>query len=170
MTDWVKSLAPMLGTALAGPLGGAAAAFLADKLGVESKTVEAVTKVLNDGKLSPEQLVGIKAAEIEFKKFLESNKIKLEEIEAADRSNARDLLKNTRAKTPAILTFIITIGFFGVLGAMFYWPEVKESAPLMIMLGSLGTAWTSACAFWFGTTHGSATKTELLASSPAVKP
>ena len=29
--DWFKTLAPMLGTALAGPLGGAAAAFIADK-------------------------------------------------------------------------------------------------------------------------------------------
>ena len=28
-TDWIKTLAPMIGTALAGPLGGAAAGFLA---------------------------------------------------------------------------------------------------------------------------------------------
>ena len=35
--DWLKQLAPLLGTALAGPLGGAAAAFIADKLGVEQR-------------------------------------------------------------------------------------------------------------------------------------
>ena len=168
MTDWIKTIAPLVGTALGGPLGGAAAAFLADKLGVSDKTVEAVSKVLNDGKLTPEQIVSVKQAELEFQKFLESNKIKLEEIAAADRGSARDMLTATKAKTPAVLTYIITLGFFGVLGAMFYWPEVKESAPLMIMLGSLGTAWTGACAFWFGTTHGSQSKNDLLANSKPV--
>lgn len=167
-TSWIKTIAPLVGTALGGPLGGAAAAFIADKLGIQEKTVEAVSKVLTDGKLTPEQIVSVKQAEIEFQKFLESNKIKMEEISAADRSSARDMLKTTNAKTPAILTYIITLGFFGVLGAMFYWPEVKESAPLMIMLGSLGTAWTAACAFWFGTTHGSQAKNDLLANSKPV--
>ena len=168
MNDWIKTIAPLVGTALGGPLGGAAAAFIADKLGVQEKTVEAVSKVLSDGKLSPEQIVSVKEAEIEFKKFLESNKIKLEEIAASDRKSARDMLIATKAKTPAVLTYIITVGFFGVLGAMFYWPEVKESAPLMIMLGSLGTAWTGACAYWFGTTNGSQAKNDLLANSKPV--
>ena len=165
MNDFLRTMVPLLGTALGGPLGGAAAAFIADKLGIESKTVEAVSEVLNSGKMTPDQISAIKLAEMDFKKFLESNKIKLEEIAAADRGSAREMLKVTRAHTPAVLTYIITLGFFGVLGAMFYWPEVKESAPLMIMLGSLGTAWTGACAFWFGTTHGSQTKNEMLANS-----
>ncbi len=71
--DWknlFKSVAPAIGNALGGPLGGAAAAFLADKLGVESKTVEAVTEVLNSGKLTPEQIENVKLAEIDFQKFL----------------------------------------------------------------------------------------------------
>ena len=169
MNDWIKTIAPLVGTALGGPLGGAAAAFIADKLGIESKTVEAVSEVLNSGKMTPDQISSIKLAELEFKKFLESNKIKLEEIAAADRGSAREMLKVTRAHTPAVLTYIITLGFFGVLGAMFYWPEVKESAPLMIMLGSLGTAWTGACAFWFGTTQGSQNKDRLLAASSPTK-
>lgn len=165
MNDWVKTIVPMLGTALGGPLGGAAAAFIADKLGIESKTVEAVSEVLNSGKMTPDQISAIKLAEMDFKKFLESNKIKMEEIAAADRNSAREAFKVTRSTVPAVLTFLITLGFFGVLIAMFKWPEVKESAPLMIMLGSLGTAWTGACAFWFGTTSSSQTKNEMLANS-----
>ncbi len=102
---------------------------------------------------------------MDFKKFLDSNKIKMEEIAAADRNSAREAFKVTRSTVPAVLTFLITLGFFGVLIAMFKWPEVKESAPLMIMLGSLGTAWTGACAFWFGTTSSSQTKNEMLANS-----
>lgn len=167
--DWFKTLAPMLGTALGGPIGGAAAAFIADKLGLESKTIEAVSEVLNSGKLSPDQISALKLAEIDFQKFLKNHDIKLEEIAAGDRSSAREMVKTTRAKTPAVLTYLLTVGFFGVLAAMFKYPELKESAPLMIMLGSLGTSWTGACAFWFGTTNGSQNKNELLANSTPSK-
>ncbi len=169
MNDWLKTLVPMIGTALGGPLGGAAASFIADKLGLDSKEVKAVSEVLNSGKLTPEQISALKLAEIEFQKFLEANKIKLEEIAANDRNSAREMVKTTRAKTPAVLTYLLTIGFFGVLAAMFSYPELKESAPLMIMLGSLGTAWTSACAFWFGTTNGSQIKSDMLANSQPAK-
>ncbi|MCE2983410.1 MAG: hypothetical protein LW832_07575 [Parachlamydia sp.] len=167
--EWLKTLAPILGTALGGPLGGAAASFIADKLGIESKTIEAVTDVLNSGKMSPDQVAAIKLAEIDFQKFLKANDIKLEEIAAADRESARVMQTNNKSHVPATLTYMLTMGFFGVLGAMFKYPELKESAPLMIMLGSLGTAWTGACAFWFGTTHGSQSKNQLLANSTPPK-
>lgn len=163
--EWLKKLAPLLGAALGGPLGGAAAAFLADRLGVDSKTVSAVTDVLNSGKMTPEQISAIRLAEIEFQKFLESNKIKLEEIEAADRGSARTMQAATKSAMPAVLTLLITFGFFGVLGWMLYDTTVVDNPPLLIMLGSLGTAWTGACAFWFGTTSGSKAKTDLLANS-----
>jgi len=163
--EWLKKLAPLLGAALGGPLGGAAAAFLADRLGVDSKTVSAVTDVLNSGKMTPEQISAIRLAEIEFQKFLESNKIKLEEIEAADRGSARTMQAATKSAMPAVLTLLITFGFFGVLGWMLYDTTVVDNPPLLIMLGSLGTAWTGACAFWFGTTSSSKVKTDLLANS-----
>ncbi len=165
MNDWLKTLAPLLRTALGGPLGGAAAAFLADKLGIETKTVEAVSEVLNSGKMTPDQISAIKLAELDFKKFTETNKIDVLKIESTDRSDARDALKVTRSQVPAMLTFLITLGFFGVLIAMFQYPDIGESAPVMIMLGSLGTAWTGACAFWFGTTNSSGQKSQLLAQA-----
>jgi hypothetical protein len=164
--DWLKTLAPMLGTALGGPLGGAAAAFIADKLGLENKTIEAVSEVLNSGKMSPDQIANIKLAEIDFKKFLETNKIKMEEIAAADRNSAREMLKTTRSYVPATLTFIITAGYFVTLiGMMTKFFTVADSQVMLIMLGQLGTAWGVAIAFWFGTTSGSRDKTDILANS-----
>lgn len=165
MNDFIKTIAPLLGTALGSPLAGVAVSFIADKLGLEDKTVEAVTKAVSDGKLNADQIVMLKQAELDFKKFTETNKIDVMKVAAADRADARAMMVATKAKTPAALTYIITIGFFGVLGAMFKYPEIKESAPLMIMLGSLGTAWTGACAYWFGTTNNSQVKTEMLANS-----
>jgi len=162
--EWLKTLAPLLGTALGGPLGGAAASFLADKLGIQSSTIEAVTDVLNSGKMTPEQIQSVKLAEIDFQKFIESNKIDLEKIAAEDRDSARGMQKETHSIMPAVLTILITIGFFGILGWMLYDDKIVDSPPLLIMLGSLGTAWTGCCAFWFGTTSNSGKKDQIIAN------
>jgi len=157
--DWLKTLAPLLGTALAGPLGGAAASFIADKLGIESKTVEAVNEVLNSGKLSPDQLSQIKLAELDFKKFLEQNKIDLAKLDVDNTKSARDMQTATKATTPAILTYLITLGFFGILAGLLLY-EVRPSEPLLIMLGALGAAFGAAVNFWLGSSHGSSVKSE----------
>ena len=93
-----------------------------------------------------------------------------EAIAASDRASARDLLKSTRSPIPAVLSLLVTLGYFGVLiGMMTQVFKVTDSQALLIMLGSLGTAWGMVMAFWFGTTRSSQDKTEILAKSPAVK-
>lgn len=161
--DWLKTLVPLLGTALGGPLGGAAASFIADKLGIESKTIEAVTDILNSGKLSPDQISNLKLAEIDFQKFLESNKIKLAELDVENTKDARDMQKITRASTPAVLSYGITMGFFGILTSMLVFKYVPTE-PLLIMLGALGAAFGGVVNFWLGSSHGSNQKSELLAN------
>lgn len=168
--DWLKTIAPMLGTALGGPLGGAAAAFVADKLGLSEKTVDAVTSVLQSGQMTADQITQVKLAEIEFQKFLKDNAIKLEEVHASDRADARKMQTASKSPMPAILSIMVTAGYFGVLlGMMTEALSVRDSQALLIMLGSLGTAWGMVMAFWFGTTKGSSEKNELLARSQPVK-
>lgn len=160
--DWLKTIAPALGTALLGPLGGAAAAFMADKLGVPDKTVKAVSELLQSGQMSPEQIAGIKQAELDFQKFLEANKIDLAKLNVENTKDARDMQKVTRSKTPAVLSYLVTVGFFGILIAMLVM-EIKPSEPLLIMLGALGAAFGAAVNFWLGSSNGSQMKTDALA-------
>jgi hypothetical protein len=174
--DWLKTLAPLLGTALGGPLGGAAASFIADKLGIESKTIDAVSEVLNSGKMSPEQVSALKLAELDFKKFLEDNKIKLAELEfkqdeliGKDRADARAMQVATHSKMPAILTIMVTIGFFSVLGALLMMPELKANEIVLVMVGQLSAVWGACVAFYVSTTFNSANKTKMLAESLPVK-
>lgn len=173
MDDWknlLRSIAPTLATAVGGPLAGAAASFIAGKLGIEDKTIDAVTQALSDTKLDPSQIAQIRLAEIEFQKFLKDNEIDLEKVHAADRNSARDLLKTTGSYVPATLTFIITIGYFvTLLGMMLKWFTYADSQVMLMMLGQLGTAWGVCIAFWFGTTRNSQEKTNLLANSAPAK-
>ena len=169
--DWIKEIAPLLGTALGGPLGGAAASFIASKLGLEQKTIEAVSDVLNSGKMSPEQITSVKLAEIEFQRFLESKDIDLERINAGDRDSAREReAKTGDTLTPRLLACAVTLGFFGVLGWLLAVgkPDVGGDA-LLVMLGALGSAWGAIVSYYFGSTAGSQTKTVLLANSQPVR-
>ena len=168
--DWLKTIAPMLGTALAGPLGGAAAAFLADKLGIEGKTIESVTEVLNSGRMTPEQIVAIKLAEVDFDKFLKEHDIKVEQVHAQDRASARSMQSATQSPLPAVLSIMVTLGYFGILlGMMTGGLNSNESPALLIMLGSLGTAWGMVMSFWFGTTKSSSEKNEIIARAQETK-
>lgn len=54
-------------------------------------------------------------------------------------------------RTQAILAYIVTAGFFGLLVLLlFLRPPDSNLAMLNIVLGSLGTAWLGAMAYFFG--------------------
>lgn len=163
MNDFLRTLVPMLGSALGGPLGGAAASFIADKLGIQEKTIEAVSEVLNSGKMSADQIASLKLAEIDFQKFLEGNKIKLEELEAGDRASARAREVAVKDWIPGLLAVLLTSGFFGVLAYMMqYGAPERGGDALLVMLGSLGTGFASVLAYYFGSSSGSASKNAII--------
>jgi hypothetical protein len=167
--DFLKSLAPMLGTALGGPFGGIAASFIADKLGLPDKTVEAVTGMLTSGSMTPEQISGLKLAEMDMQKFMKDNEIKKEQLELDNVNGARKMRAETQSIFPEILSGVVTLGFFGVLFAMAKVTDLAESAPMMIMLGSLSAAFGAVINFWLGSNKGSDRTKELLAHATITK-
>jgi hypothetical protein len=167
--DWmnvVKTVAPWIGTALAGPLGGLAVEAAATALGVSEKTTDALKQALSGA--TPEQMLSLKKADQDFSVQMQQLGYKtltdLEAIAAGDRKDARDMQKTTRSRVPAVLSIIVTVGYFGILvGMMTGMLKVQDSQALLLMLGSLSTGWGVVMAFWFGTTNDSGRKTDLLA-------
>lgn len=168
--DWrsfVKKVAPFIGTALGGPLGGAAASALAGALGGDpTKTTDQQLAAMVQN-VTPEQLLALKTAENEFAVKMQAlgfqHETDLLQTEAADRASARDREKVVHDLTPKVLAYGVTLGFFGLL----YWlmrHEVPASSMnvLNVMLGSLGTAWISVVSYYFGSSAGSARKDEIL--------
>jgi hypothetical protein len=164
----VATVAPWLGTALGGPLGGAAVGAVADALGLSDKTEGAIKQALAG--VTPEQMLAMKTADqtfaIEMQKIGFDNVKALEQIAASDRDSARKREIEVKDNTPKILAYAITIGFFSVLaGLMFGEIPAGTKEVLYIMLGTLGTAWTGVISYYYGSTHGSVEKTKLLAAS-----
>lgn len=74
--DWLAQIAPTIATALGGPLAGAAAEFIAGKLGASDKTVEGMKQTLS-GMTGPD-LVKLKELDLDFQKHMADNGIALQ--------------------------------------------------------------------------------------------
>lgn len=141
----LKSAAPALATAVAGPLGGAAVTMIADKLGLSDKTVDAVTAALTT---NPESIQKLKELDLEFAK-----------IDAADRDSARKMQMTNRSIMPAILSVVTVIGFFSLLiGAATGVLSLTGSDVMMLLLGVLARETASVYNFWLGSSNSSQQK------------
>lgn len=141
----LKSAAPALATAVAGPLGGAAVTMIADKLGLSDKTVDAVTQALTT---NPESVQKLKELDLEFAK-----------VDAADRDSARKMQMTNRSRMPAVLSVVTIIGFFSLLlGAATGYLSLTGSDVMMLLLGVLARETASVYNFWLGSSNSSQQK------------
>ena len=163
--EWLKTIAPTIATALGTPLAGMAVAAISKAIGCSPDEVQ---DVISSGKLTSEQVASIQLAELELKKQAQSMNLDFAKLLAEDKKSARDMQIATKSWIPALLAVFVTLGFFGILLGLMT-EHFKTSDALMLMLGSLATAWTGVMAFYFGSSASSQAKTELLAKSEPAK-
>jgi hypothetical protein len=167
--DWKSVLAtvsPWIGTALGGPLGGMAITAAADALGLSDKTEAAIKTALSGA--TPEQMLALKQADNEFATKMQAlgfeNMETMAKLSNEDRDSARNREIQVKDRTPKILSYLVTAGFFGMLIAMMFKIIPSENRDILnIMLGALGSTWVSVIGYYFGTTKGSEQKTSIIA-------
>ena len=157
--DWLKQIAPTIATALGGPLAGLAVSAIAKAVGVEE---DKVSDLISSNKMTPEQIAQVKIAEIELKKQENELGLNFEALAVDDRKSAREMQAATRSIVPPALAGAITIGFFGILSMLLFGQVDGNNPTILMMLGSLSTAWTGIIAYYFGSSAGSQAKTEML--------
>ena len=157
--DWLKQIAPTIATAMGGPLAGMAVSAISKAIGVDP---EKVGDLISSNKLSADQIAQVKIAEIELQKQAQELGLNFEKLEVEDRKSARDMQSKTRSLMPPILAGTVTLGFFGMMTMMFVGKVDSSNPAILMMLGSLGTAWTGIIAYYFGSSAGSQAKTDLL--------
>ena len=163
--DWLKTIAPTIATALGGPLAGLAIEAVSKAIGIDPKDVQST---ISEGKLSADQIMLLKQAEIQMAARAQEMGLDFAKLGNEDRKSAREMQAETRSYIPAILAVVVTIGFFGILIGMMT-ETFKTSDALMLMLGSLGTAWTGIIGFYFGSSASSQNKDNLLHQSTPTK-
>lgn len=157
----LSGIAPTIGTALGGPMGGVAMKFLADKF-TDGDTGKVEDFLLSS---SPATLKELKVADMEFRKHMADLGVKLEEMYVQDRASARNLAVEKGIKVQAGLSLGYTIGYFGTLGTFIMgWTNIEPSMSGMVttLIGALGAAQLQVLNFWFGSSRGSKDKSEIL--------
>ena len=159
--EFLKTLVPMLGTALGGPFAGIAASLIAEKLGLEGKTVESVTKALSDNKMTAEQVTAIRLAEIDFTKFMAQNEITFAQLDIQNTIDARKrdmamTVHNYRADSMYLLAVLLIAGMvYAVLRSGL---DEYAKGIITLVLGRFLGYLDNIYNFEFGTTRSSKTK------------
>ena len=147
----IGAVAPTIGQALGGPLGGAAAQTIASVLGCKpdeksiANAVQAAT---------PEQLAEIKKAELDFETKLAELEVDIFALEAKDVQDARKAHKGDW--TPRIVALVSLLGFVGyIFMVTIQPPDANSDTIVSLVLGYLGGVVSSITSFYFGASHKS---------------
>jgi hypothetical protein len=160
MWDKVKSLlsggAPLVGRLLAGPAGGAVGTMVAKALGTED-TPEAIEKELVQ---NPDALIKIKELETRSRPLLEE--MRLRDIQDARNTELKRLMAGGSNRFMYVLATVVVIGFFGIVGALFFKAIPDGSKEVAyILFGTLSASFGSIMQYFFGSSKGSKEKTEM---------
>lgn len=152
----LKGAAPLLATAVAGPAGGAAVGWIADKLGIPDSTIEGVTAAITG---NPEMAMKLKELDLEYAK-----------LDAADRDSARQAYAAvaTSANASKLEKMVVPILALGVVGLaflligvlMFKNVPTDQQQIIIFALGFITSAAGQVLSFYFGSSQGSKDKTE----------
>src|SRR6266699_4400607 len=106
-----------------------------------------------------EQLIALKAADNDFGAKMRQLGIDLKSMREKNGRIAQAHQFVMNELTPAILAYMLTGGFFGLLFLLCFQSAPNPNlAMLNIVLGSLGTAWIGAMTYFFGATQSGRAK------------
>ena len=147
----VGAVAPTLGTALGGPMGGMAANMISEVLGVPNNQKSIETAIQN---ATPEQMLELKKAEKQFEIQMKELDVDIFELEVADKQNARGMF--SKDWTARIIGLFTIGGFLGYIFLVTLQPPEQNSEALInLVLGYLGGLASAIISFYFGASHTS---------------
>lgn len=173
MNDFLEKVAPTVATALLGPLGGVAVAGLSKILGLQSETVEGVTKAISEGRITPEQIAEIKQLELKYQEDEKERGFRYAELAFKDRDSARKANVDGGVQGKMFwLSVILLCVTLGCEVAVLFFGYPDDKIPEMVVgriLGLMDAVCMLVLSYHYGTTQGSMAKTNLLAQSSPVK-
>ncbi|WP_330959064.1 hypothetical protein [Photobacterium sp. 53610] len=169
MWDKVKQLigtaAPMVGTLIGGPAGGAVGGLVASALGVDN-TPDAIEHAIKN---DPDAFLKLKQIEMEHAQelkrlSLEEGRLAMESarIAMADTQHAREQHRDHWMPSALAISMVGMVAL--MFTALLFGPPMPEryDSVLMIIVGAVLTAFSTAIAYWLGSSKGSVDKTKHL--------
>ena len=161
--DWkaiISTVAPWIGTAINGPLGGMAVEAVANALGLTDKTVDAVKSAISGA--TPEQMLAIKQTDQNFALQMQQlgfQSLKdMEAIAVGDRANARNReVKSGDTRTPQLLAAFSVLSFIVLVLAVAVGVSPADGIKdaFLILLGAAIATYKDVYGYYFGSSCGS---------------
>ena len=138
-----------LASAVGGPLVGSAVEMIAGKLGVKNDPVSGEKRLANP---TPEDLVELKALEVELEaKFIDAG-IDIFALENEDRQDARKHF--SKDWTSRLIAILLVVGFICYIMVITIQPPTENSeAVINLILGYTGGLVSAIVSFYFGGAH-----------------
>ena len=145
----VGAVAPTLGTALGGPLGGMASNVICDVLGCPNNP-KSIEKAVAEA--TPEQMLQLKKAEQDFEVQMKELDVDVFKLETQDKQDARS--KFSKDWTARIMGIATVGGFLGYIFLVTLQPPEQNSEALInLVLGYLGGLASAVISFYFGASN-----------------
>ena len=149
LTSVIGAVAPTLGTALGGPMGGMAAKMISEVLGVPNNP-KAIEKAMAEA--TPEQMLELKKVEQDFEVKMKELEVDVFALETADIQDARG--KFSKDWTARIIGVAVVGGFMGYIFLVTLQPPEQNSEALInLVLGYLGGLASAIISFYFGASN-----------------
>ena len=181
----LKTIAPIAGSLIGGPLGGMAGKVLGDAIGMKEPTIERIASAISTGSLSPEQVVAIRNADAalqirlkelgldEKKLEKEAEEMYLRDTQSARVAHAGDSGVFWLGMAVLIVMLIDTVATFWLVYAILTEGlRIKDVGVVAAVFGILGTlnGYIAANAqqvlsFYFGSSRGSQDKSRDMAEA-----
>lgn len=152
----ISGAAPILGGLVGGPAGAAAGALISSALGVDNDPEQVLQKLQAD----PEALLKLKTLESEERKHLQEMQLETLRAELADVQSAREAHKSHWM--PSAITLALTLMVCAMGALLVAFPVPAENKDMSVYLfGQITGTFTTAVAYWIGTSRSSHEKNRL---------
>jgi hypothetical protein len=152
----LKGVAPVLATAVAGPAGGAAVGWIADKLGIPDSTIEGVTAALTG---NPEMTMKLKELDLEYAKLDQQDRDSARKA-YAEVATSQYSTKLDKAVVPILALGTVSLAFLLIGILMFRDVPQDQQQMIIFALGFITSSAGQVLSFYFGSSQGSKDKTK----------
>lgn len=181
----IKTIAPIAGTLIGGPLAGVAIKAIGDAIGMEAPTQERIVEAIKGGSLSPDQVAAIRQADAALKVKLRELDLDEKKIEQQaekmyvdDTDNARKAHAGDRGvywlgiAVLATFAIVMVASMYGCYQILTDGLKIKDVGIVAAVFGFLGTVvgYVAANAqqvvsYFFGSSRGSQDKSRDMADA-----
>lgn len=165
--ETIKTIAPTVASALGGPLAGVAVSAIGSFFGIKEPTTDKIQEAIENAQMTGQQISDLRQLEIKLKSEEAERGFKYAELEFKDRDSARKA--NVDGGTQKMLFWLSLVLLIITLGSelvVLFAGYPKEIADIIVgrILGLMDSVALMVLAYWYGTSNGSARKSDLLAA------